>query len=107
MEYLSQVDNIVEVLSFLLSKIQFNQDLDDLDLVKKLSTLNSTVDDFRSRTLQSGEEEGELVGFTKTESQLLETRDDKSDTHEENIQIKDDSLFQPISSFHHKKFNKK
>ena len=81
MEYLSQVDNVVEVLAFLLSKIQFAQDVDDLDLVKKLSNLNSVVGDFRSRTLPI-EEEGELVGFTKTETfnslneNILEDKDD-------------------------------
>ena len=63
MEYLSQVDNVVEVLSFLLSKIHFNQDIDDLNLLKHLSSLNSVIRDFKSRALQT-KEEGELEGFT-------------------------------------------
>ena len=62
MEYLSQIDHLVEVLRFLLSKVPDDQFSDDVKLLKLLQCLAN---------LHSGEnkhqnkEDGELVTFPK------------------------------------------
>ena len=91
MEYLSQVDNVVEVLSFLLTKIHFNQDINDLNLLKHLSSLNSVIRDFKSRAHQT-KEEGELEGFTNIdlESEIKVNQSDNRARDEEISQIIND-----------------
>ena len=55
MEYISQIDHLVEVLRFLLSKIPVDQYSDDVRLLKYIGNLQSVV-----------KEEGELLNDVQT-----------------------------------------
>ena len=55
MEYMSQIDHLVEVLRFLLSRIPVDQYSDDVRLLKYIGNLQSVIN------WQSDKEEGELV----------------------------------------------
>ena len=59
MDYISQINNLVEVLRFLLSKVPDDHYSDDVKMLKYLANLHSEANK------QQNKEEGELVTFSE------------------------------------------
>ena len=92
MEYISQIDHLVEVLRFLLSKIPEDQYSNDVEILKFLGNMHSLVSNIDNLIIkQQIKEEGELaIDEGEKVVQSLEKDNEKLDNNDQPVEESDD-----------------